>query len=352
MGIIKTALMNKTNLFECIHCMSALIRADKHKICTELRLQLVHFEVLDYLSHSNQYTDTPAATASYFGMTRGTVSQSLIVLEKKGYIEKHKDEVDKRIIHVQLLPSGLAILKRARRTKLFNKATLLLKQDTTNVIPKTIFKNVLVALQKSTVSASFIAVQKNRFKTMKQSTIFDLIECMSALIRSEERKKCTELKLQMVHFQVLEYLSLCNKYSDTPAAIANYLGITRSTISQTLMILEKKEYISKSQDKRDKRVFHIQLVDSGIKILNKAKPTELFKQASLILETDSIFTANEGIFIKALTALQKANNSYSFGICSSCKNFSKSSSGFFCELTQEKLTKKDSRSICQEHIAL
>jgi len=346
--------MKKINLFEYIQCMSALIRADKHKICAELRLQLVHFEVLDYLSQSNQYTDTPAATASYFGMTRGTVSQSLIVLEKKGYIEKNKDETDKRIIHVKLLPPGLAILKKARRTKLFNKATLLLKQNISGPIPKHIFKNLLNNLQKASANSnsSFSSIPENKFQSMKQATVFDLIEYMAALIRSEERKKCTELKLQMVHFQVLEYLSACNKYSDTPAAIANYLGITRGTISQTLIILEKNGFILKTQDTADKRVYHIQLLDKGSTILNKTKPTELFKKASVLIESDSAIMANEDIFVTALTALQKANNSYSFGLCKSCKHFSKKSTGFFCQLTHEPLSKSDSEKICQEHQAV
>lgn len=346
--------MKKINLFEYIQCISALIRADKHKICAELRLQLVHFEVLDYLSRSNQYTDTPAATASYFGMTRGTVSQSLIVLEKKGYIEKNKDETDKRIIHVQLLPPGLAILKKARRTKLFNKATLLLKQNISGPIPKHIFKNLLNNLQKASTSSSsnssFSSIAENKFQSMKQATVFDLIEYMATLIRSEERKKCTELKLQMVHFQILEYLSCCNKYSDTPAAIANYLGITRGTISQTLIILEKNGFILKTQDAADKRVYHIQLLNKGSTILNKAKPTELFKKASVLIESDSTIMANEHIFVEALTALQKANDSYSFGLCKSCKHFSKKPTGFFCQLTHEQLSKSDSEKICQEHL--
>jgi len=336
-------------MFENIQCISALIRADKHKICAELRLQLVHFEVLDYLSRSTKYTDTPAATACYFGMTRGTVSQSLMVLEKKGYIEKNKDETDKRVIHVQLLPPGLAILKKARRTKLFNKATLLLKQNTEGPIQKKCFLSVLDALQKASNSALFSPAKENRLHTNKQATVFDLIEYMAALIRSEERKRCTNLKLQMVHFQVLEYISSCNKYSDTPAAIANYLGITRGTVSQTLNILEKNAYIQKTQDKSDKRVFHIQLLEKGFNILQKAKPIELFEKASALLKNDLTTINKEDIFTKALTALQKANDSYSFGICKSCKHFSKTPSGFFCLLTQEELSKNDSEKICQEH---
>ena len=342
--------MQEIDVFEIVECMAALIRSEERKKCTELRLQLMHFEVLNYLSYSSKYTDTPAATASYFGMTRGTVSQSLIILEKKGYLEKNRDETDKRIIHVKLLPSGLAILKKARRTELFSKATLLLKADISAPIQSDIFINVLNAIQKASQSQSFKSGQLQKNDIMKSPTVFDLIEYMAALIRSEERKRCTELKIQLVHLQVLEYLSQCNKYSDTPAAITNYLGMTRGTVSQTLILLEKKELIDKRQDQVDKRVFHIRLLKKGFNTLNKAKPTGLFQKAAKILENQSSVKGGEKLFIKALTALQKANNSKSFGICRTCKNFTKISTGFFCELTQEKLSTSDSNKICQEHI--
>ena len=344
--------MQEIDLFEIIECMAALIRSEERKKCTELRLQLMHFEVLNYLSHSNKYTDTPAATASYFGMTRGTVSQSLIVLEKKGYLEKSQDKHDKRVIHVKLLPSGLAILKKARRTELFNKATTLLKGGVSIPIESTIFFDVLNALEKASQSQSFKTGKIKRIDIMKNPTVFDLIEYMAALIRSEERRRCTELKLQLVHFQVLEYLSLCNKYSDTPAAITNYLGMTRGTVSQSLILLEKRELIEKRQDQIDKRVFHIQLLEKGVNTLNKAKPTNLFEKAALILLNNSSIQGGEEIFIEALTALQKANNSHSFGICRTCKNFTRKPTGFFCELTQETLTKNDSEKICQEHVPI
>jgi DNA-binding MarR family transcriptional regulator len=344
--------MQEIDIFEIVECMAALIRSEERKKCTELRLQLMHFEVLNYLSYSTKYTDTPAATASYFGMTRGTVSQSLIVLEKKGYLEKSKDEVDKRVIHVKLLPSGHAILKKARRTELFSKATMQLKKDVFVPIESNIFFDVLYAIQKASQSHSFKTGQIKKNGIMKNPTVFDLIEYMAALIRSEERRRCTELKLQLVHFQVLEYLSLCNKYSDTPAAITNYLGMTRGTVSQSLILLEKRELIKKTQDQADKRVFHIQLLKKGFNTLNKAKPTSLFKKAAIILEKNSTIIGGEEIFIKALTALQKANNSHSFGICSTCKNFTRKSTGFFCELTQEKLSKNDSEQICQEHMPI
>ena len=342
-------VIQQVDVFDAVHSITALIRAEQRKKCTDLKLQLVHFEVLDYLSQSDQYSDTPAATASHFGMTRGTVSQSLIKLEKKGYIEKNKDEVDRRIIHVQILPPGYAILKKARTTELFNKASAIIEEKLTHTYTKKQLVYAYSALQKSSHSQPFKAGNINKLEAINKANIFDVIECIAALIRSEERKRCTELKLQLVHFQVLEYLSLCNKYSDTPAAIANYLGMTRGTVSQSLIILEKRAYIKKNQDTLDKRVFHIQLLQKGRNILKKAKPTELFNKASAILAANSSIVAGEDIFIEARRALQKANNSNSFGVCKTCKNFSRKSHSFFCELTQEKLSKNDSEKICQKH---
>ena len=107
--------------------------------------------------------------------------------------------------------------------------------------------------------------------TMENFDVFDLIERMAALIRSEERKKCTELGLQPVHLQVLDYLSRCNRYSDTPAALTNYLGMTRGTVSQTLLLLVNKGYIKKTTDAADRRMVHLSLLEEGSAILKQAR---------------------------------------------------------------------------------
>ena len=187
---------------------------------------------------------------------------------------------------------------------------------------------------------------------MQQTDIYELIECMTTLIRSEERKKCAELGLQPVHFQILNYLARCNKYSDTPAAIANYLGMTRGTVSQSLIILENKGYIGKKTDSKDKRVKHLQLLAPGETMLKQARPSELFQTATAILGTVNTPLSDANVFQQALTALQKANQSQSFGVCKSCRNFSHQAGEYFCLLTQEKLSNADSEQICQEHIPL
>lgn len=181
---------------------------------------------------------------------------------------------------------------------------------------------------------------------MEKSSVFDLIERMSALIRSEERRRCTELGLQPVHLQVMDYLSRCNRYSDTPAALANYLGMTRGTVSQTILLLEKKGYLKKTADQNDKRMVHLSLLAEGDALMNKASPADLYSQASAIFNEN---INQENVFINALNALQKANKSQSFGLCKTCKYFTETSEGFVCDLTKEQLSQGDSEKICQEH---
>jgi DNA-binding MarR family transcriptional regulator len=184
---------------------------------------------------------------------------------------------------------------------------------------------------------------------METIDVFDLIERMSALIRSEERKKCAALGLQAVHLQALNYISRCNRYSDTPAALTNYLGMTRGTVSQTLSLLEKKGYVKKTPDSHDRRIIHLELSPEGRGILEQARPAELFIKATALLERKGNISDYKTVFANALTALQKANRSQSFGLCKTCHYFTTTDDGFLCGLTKQPLSQSDSEKICQEH---
>lgn len=184
---------------------------------------------------------------------------------------------------------------------------------------------------------------------MKKNNLFDPVERMVALIRAEERRRCVEFRLQPVHLQILDYLTLCNQYTDTPAALSNYLGMTRGTVSQSLLLLEKKQLLSKTPDEDDKRVVHLKILPAGTKLLAKVKPLDLFEKASKLLEKNADAKACEAFFIQALAALQTVNKSKSFGLCKTCKHFNATAKCGVCGLTKNNLTQADSEKICQEH---
>ena len=56
----------------------------------------VQWEVLRYLDRANRFSRTPAALTAYLGLTKGTVSQTLRVLEGRGLVHKGVDPRDRR----------------------------------------------------------------------------------------------------------------------------------------------------------------------------------------------------------------------------------------------------------------
>lgn len=184
---------------------------------------------------------------------------------------------------------------------------------------------------------------------MQDLNTFRLIERISNLLRSEERKKYAAIGLQPVHVQVLDYLSTCNRFSDTPASVAEYLGLTKGTVSQSLQVLERKGYIEKSQDSEDGRVVHLALSVAGKELLDAIKPLDVFAQAQLAVSSQQ-FTSIEAALGSILSELQKANNAKSFGVCHSCVNFIRQDDHYLCNLTQLPLSQFDAKKICREHI--
>ncbi len=176
-----------------------------------------------------------------------------------------------------------------------------------------------------------------------------LIERISTLIRSEERKQYAAYGLQPVHGQILEYLAQCNKHSDTPIAITEYLGLTKGTVSQSIQILVRKGYIEKHSDSEDQRIVHLKLTDSGRELVESFLPLELFEQVESAL-TDQPFSNIGDALVKTLVSLQTANQSKTFGLCKSCHYFAEIDHHYHCNLTDLPLTPAETELICREHI--
>lgn len=184
---------------------------------------------------------------------------------------------------------------------------------------------------------------------MHELETFKLIERISSLLRSEERKKYAAIGLQPVHGQVLEYLAKCNKYSNTHASVAEYLGLTKGTVSQSIQILERKRFLEKSVDHQDGRVLHLSLTDAGRALIDELKPLDMFKQAETKVSRQEFDSIDEALKT-TLGVLQKVNHSKSFGLCRSCRHFGVEAHHFQCKLTDEPLDREDTDKICRDHI--
>jgi DNA-binding MarR family transcriptional regulator len=184
---------------------------------------------------------------------------------------------------------------------------------------------------------------------MKANQIYNYIERLGNLLRTDSRRGGVEHGLQPVQLEALHYLSLCNRYSDTPMATTEYLGQTKGTVSQTLKVLEEKGLLKKVADESDKRVIHLKVSKSGDKLLQKYIPSRQFVDACEQLSEQSqsqIITCLREL----LQTTQRTNGMKTFGVCHTCRyNQKNNNSQYFCNLTHEPLSCNDIQLICREH---
>jgi DNA-binding MarR family transcriptional regulator len=90
-----------------IERLARLMRSTEH----DLGLNPAQWEALRYLDRANRFSNSPRALASYLGATKGTVSQTLIALERKGLIRREARPGARRSLSLWLTPRGREKLK-------------------------------------------------------------------------------------------------------------------------------------------------------------------------------------------------------------------------------------------------
>jgi DNA-binding MarR family transcriptional regulator len=184
---------------------------------------------------------------------------------------------------------------------------------------------------------------------MSTTEIHVVLERLTNLLRSETRRIGSEHGLLPVQVDALHYLARCNRYSNTPQAVAEYLGTTKGTTSQSLNILEVRDLIVKERDLRDRRMVHLFVTAAGHRLLQGFIP------APLLNSTQEHFSEAEQKRIAEtlrtlLMTCQRAKGHAAFGQCSTCRHHLKRGNNQFqCGLTDEMLSKKESQQICREH---
>ena len=75
-------------------------------------LKPTQWEALRYFARANRFSRSPSALTAYLGMTKGTVSQTMSALERKGLIDKTTGEADRRHIQIEVTAKGEKLLTR------------------------------------------------------------------------------------------------------------------------------------------------------------------------------------------------------------------------------------------------
>ena len=149
-------------LFNLIERLANLLRQETRLEGQSLGLQPIQQEALYYLSTCNRYSDTTLAVTEFLGLTKGTVSQSLKILESKALISKVKDKLDKRITHLKVTETGRDFLMKTCPPQKFTDAISSLSTDE-QFDAKVLLRKVLNNYQQSTGRVAFGVCQHCKY---------------------------------------------------------------------------------------------------------------------------------------------------------------------------------------------
>lgn len=183
---------------------------------------------------------------------------------------------------------------------------------------------------------------------MNTYEIYRAVERLGELMKVSTRQLGAEFGLQPVQLEVLHYLTLCNRYSDNVMAVAEYLGQTKGTISQTVKVLEQKGFIEKVPDSKDKRASHLQVTDKGRELITDKLPDRQFQQAIAALSDNKqetlLLSLND-----LVSALIQSNKINTFGVCKTCKYNVRREEKYHCTLLNVELKSPEVEKLCREH---
>lgn len=179
--------MPNERLHQFTERLSSLFRSELRAQATAGGLKLIQLEALIYLGMANKYSDTLLAMTDYFGVTKGTMSQSLKALVGRGLVEKVPDENDGRVTHCLLTDTGKELVQAAYPLSSFSG----LSPEESLAAEKGL-EQVLRALQKSRQFRSFGLCRSCRFfeEREDQRTFCGLTK--EPLSKSDAAKICRE----------------------------------------------------------------------------------------------------------------------------------------------------------------
>lgn len=206
------------------------------------------------------------------------------------------------------------------------------------------FDTFLVSFRNFYLSTSFCP---DTIKDMTDPRLHALLTCLARALQSEQRQAAVAGGLLPVQWSILAYLRDANRYSNTPQALADFLGLTKGTVSQSLKLLEAHDWISRQADAKDRRIVRLALTASGAGQLDTSADESW--QAAIGQLPAPERQAVENTLATLLRNWQQSRTGRTFGVCRTCRHFCPGPPEHHCGLTGEALSEDDSQRICREH---
>jgi len=180
----------------------------------------------------------------------------------------------------------------------------------------------------------------------QMGTFADLVDRLSRMAHAAQFAD----GLNPAQWEAMRYLSRANRYSASPGALADYLGTTKGTASQTLIALEAKGLIARERSVTDRRKVRLALTGAGRALLDR-DPLRRIEQAGRELPEDqrSLVMAAMNRIVEDLC---RQNGGAQFGKCGECCHMQGECRGgcagdsAVCGLTGETLGAAELEQIC------
>ncbi len=161
--------------------------------------------------------------------------------------------------------------------------------------------------------------------------------------------------LSPAQWEALRYLARANRYSCGPSALADFLGTTKGTISQTLIALENKGHLRRLRTERDRRAVRLELTPAGRALLER-DPLLVVDDAVAGLPASEKVAITDGLD-RLLRDVQQRLGANDFGVCETCSLFAAEDAAgehdgpHRCGLTLEPISIGEARLICVNHLS-
>ncbi|MFS4583519.1 MarR family winged helix-turn-helix transcriptional regulator [Phaeobacter sp. C3_T13_0] len=143
----------------------------------------------------------------------------------------------------------------------------------------------------------------------------------------------------------LDYLANANRYSRAPSHVAEFLGTTRGTMSQTLKALARKGLVTEERKEGDRRSISYNLTADGKAFAGVASAIS----DALAGMKEKEIAALEATLETTLRTALAARGDRAFGLCKTCTFHDATSAHGYCTLLDLPLKRGDPDLICVEH---